>query len=265
MNKLLCTALLTALAAVMIYSAVNIVLTEKDYMKSEKIYEKSRAENFHVSEEEQEAISSDESEVHFPDVFVDFNALKETNPDIVGWLWIPGTELSYPLLRAENNSKYLNLSYDLQSTNSGGIFMDCRNSPDFTDGNTVIYGHNMKSGGMFGTLKDFSDIDYLRENTDLYIFTETEVFKYRIFAAYKTEADSLSYTRSFSDKFCFEDLIGYIKSSAGENICRAPGEASVLVTLSTCTSARRTERFVVHACLVASKITDGTSLNNKTE
>jgi len=265
MNKLLHTSLLTALAALMIYSAANIVLTERDYLKAENIYEKSRTENFRISEKEQEAISADESEEHFPEVFVDFDTLKKTNPDVVGWLWIPDTEINFPLLRAENNWKYLSLSYDLQSTNSGGIFMDCRNSPSFADGNTVIYGHNMKSGGMFGTLKDFADIDYLRENTNLYIFTEAEVFKYRIFAAYKTEADSLSYTRSFSDEFCFEDLIGYIKSTAGENFCGATGKASALVTLSTCTSARRTERFVVHAYLAASKITDGTSLKNKTE
>lgn len=252
MNKLLCTVLLTALTAVMIYSATSIVRTEKDYGKAEKIYEKSRAENLRVPEQAREAFATDAPEEGFPDVFVDFSSLKKTNPEVVGWLWIPDTEISYPLLRAENNSKYLNLSYDLQSTNSGGIFMDFRNSPDFTDSNTVIYGHNMKSGGMFGTLKTFAGVDYLQEHDELYIFTETELYKYRIFAAYKTEADSLSYTRSFSKELGFEDLMGYIKSSTGETLCGEPGDGSTLVTLSTCTSARKTERFVVHAYLVAS-------------
>ena len=257
--------LLIIFSAVLIWSLASIGLIVGDYRKVEAIYEKSRSENFHISESTPEVTVSDISEEYFPEVSVDFDSLKKSNPDVVGWLWIPDTDINFPLVRAENNWKYLNLSYNLKHTNSGSIFMDFRNSENFSDDNTVIYGHNMKSGGMFGKLKDFGDSDYLTEHPDLYIFTQTRVFKYHVFAAYKTEADSQSYTRSFTKDLDFEDYIGYAKCCAGENLSAPPEETAPLITLSTCTSVQRNGRFVVHAYLVASKSTDVTSLGNKTE
>ena len=257
--------LIIVLSAVLIWSLASIGMTVGDYKKADAIYEKSRSESFHLSESAPDVPVSDISEEYFPQVSVDFEALTKSNPDVVGWLWIPDTDINFPLVRAENNWKYLNLSYNLQRTNSGSIFMDFRNSADFSDGNTVIYGHNMKSGGMFGTLKKFGDNAYLTEHPDLYIFTQTRVFKYRIFAAYKTEADSQSYTRSFTKDFNFEDYIGYVKCCAGENLSASPEETAPLITLSTCTSVQRNGRFAVHAYLAASKSADVTSLGNKTE
>lgn len=265
MNKILRSVLIIVLSAALIWSLASIGLTVGDYKKADAIYEKGRSESFHLSESTPELPVSGITEEYFPEVSVDFEALTKTNPDVVGWLWIPDTDINFPLLRAADNWKYLNLSYDLQRTNSGSVFMDFRNSADFSDDNTVIYGHNMKSGGMFGKLKDFGETAYLTEHVDLYIFTETQVFKYRIFAAYKTEADSQSYTRSFLDAFGFKDFIDYIEGCASENLLAPPEETAPIITLSTCTSVQRNERFVVHAYLVASKSTNGTSLDSKTE
>ncbi|MFB0920682.1 MAG: class B sortase [Oscillospiraceae bacterium] len=265
MKKMLRSLLIVILSAILIWSLASIGMTVDDYKKADEIYEKSRSENFHISESTSEIPVSDIAEEYFPEVRVDFKALTKTNPDVIGWLWIPDTEINFPLLRAADNWKYLNLSYNLQRTNSGSIFMDFRNSQNFSDDSTVIYGHNMKSGGMFGRLKDFGNTDYLTEHPDLYIFTQSRVLKYRIFAAYKTEADSQSYTRSFSKEFSFEDFIAYIKDSAAEN-CSSPPEGAVpIITLSTCTSVQRNGRFVVHAYLSASKNTEDSSPDSKTE
>lgn len=240
-----------SLSFALIYSTTCIVLTEAEYIRAETIYDKSRSESFHILETAQEASALNEAEEFFPAVQVDFERLKKTNVEIVGWIWIPETNINFPLLLAKDNWKYLSLSYNLQQTNSGSIFMDFRSSPDFTDDNTVIYGHNMKSGGMFGELKEFSNSDYLVQHCDLYIFTEERVFKYRIFAAYKTECDSKSYTLDFSEDFGFDGFIKYVTSCASG--ADMPEERTTLVTLSTCTSARMTERFVVHAFFVAEK------------
>ncbi len=257
--------LIIALSAVLIWSLTSIGLTVSDYKKADAIYEESRNENFHISESSPDVPVLSISEEYFPEVSVDFEALNKTNPDVIGWLWIPDTDINFPLLHSADNWKYLSLSYDLQRTNSGSIFMDFRNSNHLSDDNTVIYGHNMKSGGMFGKLKDFGDLDYLAEHTDLYVFTETQIFKYRIFAAYKTVSDSQSYTRSFLEDVDLKDFLDYIQVSAAENSLDPPKDITPFVTLSTCTTGQRNGRFVVHAYLVASKSPEGSSLDNKTE
>ena len=259
MRKVLRTTLLIVLFGVLIYSMTHIVLTETEYKRAEAIYDKSRSESFHISDTVQPASALSEANEYFPDASVDFEMLKSTNAEVVGWIWIGETNINFPLLRGEDNRKYLNLSYDLQQTNSGSIFMDFRNSPDLSSVNTVIYGHNMKSGGMFGELKKFGEPEYLKQHCDLYIFTETCAFKYRIFAAYKTESESKSYTLDFSKDFSYNDFIEYAMSFASDEGSAAPSEITKLITLSTCTSGRRNERFVVHAFLIAAKSTDAFS------
>lgn len=252
MNKKIRAILIIVLSCVLLYSFTHIVKNETDYTKAEKIYDKSRQESFHLYNTAQQAIATDEKE-HFPEASVDFDELEKINSEIIGWLWIPGTNISYPLLQADDNIKYLNLSYDLQQTNSGSIFMDYRSSSNFSDDNLLIYGHNMHSGGVFGELKKFADAEYLNQNCELYIFTKCRVYKYLIFAAYVTENDSRSYTRNFTEDFGYEDFLNFTASAAGGNEKEPPEDAAALVTLSTCTSVRRDERFVVHAYLDATK------------
>ena len=260
MKKILLTTAVVIFAGVLLYSLARIVLTESDYRKAEEIYGQSREQNFHVEDPDPEAPVSNTSEEYFPEVSVDFKTLETENSEVIGWLWIPGTEISFPLLRGVDNSKYLSLSYNLKRTNSGSIFMDYRNSGCFDDSNTVIYGHNMKSGGMFGTLKSYADADFFSEHSYFYVFTAERVYKYRVFACGTTEADSHSFTRIFTDDFSFDDFTAYVKGYSGGNFSEAPEKAVPLVTLSTCTSGSRSSRFVVHAYLAASKSTAAVSV-----
>jgi len=256
MNGKLRISLSSLFALILIGSLTSIIVTDVDYRRAQEIYEDSRNESFHVSPETEKTAGAavpDMPETYFPEVCVDFAALTEKNPDVVGWLWIPDTTISFPLLRSGDNSKYLTLSYDLQRSSSGSIFMDYRNSTLFKDDNTVIYGHNMKNGSMFGRLKDFAEADFLSEHCDLYIFTADTTFKYRIFAACTTEADSESYTRTFSNGSGFFGFIDYIKNCPGVNLTEPPATDTPLLTLSTCTSGSRRTRFVVQACLIAEK------------
>jgi sortase B len=101
-----------------------------------------------------------------PYVAVDFDSLLAINPETVGWLAIPGTEISYPVLQAENNSKYLNTSFGGERSGTGAIFMDHGNSAEPLDTNTVIYGHNMGRGrtDMFGSLLAYKEESYCVEH-----------------------------------------------------------------------------------------------------
>ncbi|MGI5984517.1 MAG: class B sortase [Clostridiales bacterium] len=256
MGKKFRMVLAVILSIVLVYSAARIVMTEIEYKKAEDIYEKSQNEYFHFLDktaplwQEADNLSSEE---YFPDVYVDFKALRTANPEIAGWIWIPDSSVNFPLLRAEDNRKYLSLSYDMQHTDSGSIFIDYRNSPDFSDDNTVIYGHNMNNGSMFGSLKKYSDAEYMDEHRNLYIFTGERIFKYRVFSAYKTESGSRSYTLSFPDNTCFFDYIDYAVTHSGYRMDFAPESKTPLLTLSTCTSGGQSKRFVVHAELISVK------------
>ena len=264
MNKVLRIVLILLFSAVLIYSLTKIVLIELEYKKADDIYADSRTAHFHVSEDpsdsgtlgQADSTKDASDEEYFPFAVADVAELQAINPEVAGWLWIPGTTINYPLVQAQDNAKYLSLSYDLQRTNSGSIFMDFRNTADFSDDNTVIYGHNMHSGGMFGSLKEFGEPSYLDTHKYLYVFTSGRILKYRVFAAYKTENTSESYTRDFSAEIDYTSYMDYVFSSAGENLLDAPDKQAPLLMLSTCTSVRRTERFVLHATLVAEKDTE---------
>lgn len=271
MKQKLRIPLMLALSAVLVYSVGRIMLIQQEYRTADAIYEESRAENFRVESppppakapatsqapDQEEAPPQEETpDDGFPAASADLEALSAVNSEVIGWLWIPGTDISYPLLHGKDNQKYLNTSYNLTHSSSGSIFQDFRNAGDMTDDNTVIYGHNMKNGGMFGTLKDFAQPEHMEEHKYVYLFIRGAVLKYRIFAAYKTESTSDSYIRDFSKTMGYEDFLAYITDSAGSSIAQPPGEQTRLLTLSTCTSGRRTERFVLHAAFEAEKRLD---------
>ncbi len=260
MHKTVRFILILIFVAALVYSLINLVQLARDYKQADDIYNESRAEHFHVAPTPTPAGAAEdapeptaEPEDAFPEAYADIAELQVVNPEVSGWLWIPETNISYPLLQGLDNIKYLSRSYDLQYTGSGSIFTDYRSAADFSGDNTVIYGHNMNNGGMFGKLKEFGERDYLEEHPYIYIFTAERTLKYRVFAAYKTQSTSESYVFNFAEAGTdFARYLAYIAASAGENHTELPEEGALLM-LSTCTSAQRTERFVVHAVLVAEK------------
>lgn len=229
-------------SAVLLFSLGRVVMIQMGYWSADKLYQELRDQRFRVQEPlAEEATRADA----FPAVQIDIEGLKELNPEVIGWIWIPDTEVSYPFLKGTDNQTYLSRSYRLEKDVGGSIFMDYRNGSDMSDDNTILYGHNMKNGAMFGGLKKFADPTYREANPYVYLVIQNGILKYRIFAAYQTESTSRSYTRDLSGNR--EEFLSYIASCAGESGIELPDKQSRMITLSTCTSVRRTERFVVHA------------------
>lgn len=114
---------------------------------------------------------------------VDFKKLKEINPDVVGWIHIPGTDISYVVVRAEDNDYYLHRNYNGEYSFAGTLFLDCLNSPQWDDFNTIIYGHNMKNDSMFGTLNKYKNYDYYAEHPYIEIYYEDQVSIYEVCCA----------------------------------------------------------------------------------
>lgn len=104
------------------------------------------------------------------DVYAMMMSLRETNPDVVGWIEIDGTNISYPILKGENNDFYLDHDAEKSFSNGGSIYMDSDNAADFSDFDTVIYGHNMSGRKMFSDLKLFSEEEFFQDHPKTVIY-----------------------------------------------------------------------------------------------
>ena len=143
--------------------------------------------------------------------------LKVKYPDVVGWLTVPGTKIDYPFVQAEDNDRYLRGDLDGNYALAGTLFMDCRCEIDFSSQNTIIYGHHMKNGSMFGTLKSFADKNFFDKNQSGTIFLPRQTMKLEFFAymvvkstdqqIYSTELN-LDYVRQNARQYREIDLTG---------------------------------------------------------
>jgi len=177
---------------------------------------------------------------------VDLTALKAVNPEVVGWLLVNDTEISYPVVQGPDNDKYLKTAYDGTRSNAGSIFMNANNTADLSDAHTLIYGHNMRDDSMFGKLMYFEDPAYLNEHRYFTIYNETGEHQYEIFSAFVTFSASFVYTDTFSFSWEYYDFIEDALNASILDMGVEVTENDRIVTLSTCTSrGNRAERFVV--------------------
>lgn len=193
-------------------------------------------------------LQEEEPEV-FSTLAIDFDRLLNINRNIVGWIYIPGGFISYPLLQAPNNHHYLNLTFDNRQNVLGSIFLDFRNDPNFEDPNTIIYGHDTRNDMMFGSLKRHLDQDYADAHRYVHIIREHEVRVYEIFAVFETPATSHVYTMHFATEKSFAEYLQEMIAKSAITANNLPNTESI-ITLSTCTPTGRDIRLVAQAKLV---------------
>lgn len=181
---------------------------------------------------------------------VDLAALQQVNSDVIGWISIPDTELSYPVLQGEDNQYYLNHTWRKQRNGVGAIFMDCRFDPELTEFYTLIYGHRMHNATMFGSLARYEDAAYWQEHPSVYLVLEGGVNRYDIFAAFEASVDSDVYRRGFSQPEDREAFISWCLEQSVIDTGVRPTAEGRIITLSTCTqSGGAATRWVVLAAL----------------
>lgn len=180
---------------------------------------------------------------------IDLAALREVNEDVVGWIRIPDTKIDYPLMQGEDNDYYLNHTWERSSNSVGSIFLEYRNSPDLMDYNTIIYGHNMKNGSMFATLSRYSSEQYWELHPYVYITTDAGVYRYEVFSSYKANVDGVTYGLSFHQAKTKETFLLHILGNSSIHPEIVPGKNDRILTLSTCSGADYSTRWVVHARL----------------
>ena len=150
------------------------------------------------SQAEQEETEGTEENGH-PALQVDFTALKESNRDFVGWFYWGLFDLSYPVVQGADNDAYIHTSFTGDYAKSGTLFLDSGNQPDFTSRHSIIYGHDMKDRSMFGKLKLLLQDTDVEDDPYFYIFTESEVRKYRVFAYSVISPEDALYSAVNSD------------------------------------------------------------------
>lgn len=180
---------------------------------------------------------------------IDFDILQSENPDIIAWIYSEGTPINYPVVQGKDNQYYLKRLTDLTYNSSGTLFMDFRNSSDFSDRNSVIYGHNMKNKSMFGSLVEYKQQDYYDEHPYLWLLTKERAYRIDLIAGFVTASDSDSYC-VFETK---AELDAYISRAVGRSTFSSDadtGNTDRIVTLSTCSYENNTARYVVIGKLV---------------
>lgn len=175
---------------------------------------------------------------------IDFEELKNVNSDIVGWLRIRALDISYPVVQGEDNDFYLHRTFEKTDNFAGCLFVNADNRSDLTDQNTIIYGHNMKNGSMFGKLKDFNDPETFKKSKYFWIFTPDLIYEYRIFSAGIVDTVGNTYQISFTDEEFDQFINQAFANSVVENSDVEVTTDDRVVTLSTCTGDDST-RFVV--------------------
>lgn len=181
---------------------------------------------------------------------VDFESLLKINEDIVGWLKVGAVDISYPVTQGEDDDYYLHHTFEGVENVAGCIFMEYQNSDKFDDENTVIYGHNMKNGSMFGMLRHILNEGVYEEDPYFWIYTPTYIYKYKIFNCTTVGAVSNTYTLTFATEEDFQDYLDV--AAAQSQVDSADVKVTSddrIVTLSTCTGDSST-RFVVQGKLI---------------
>lgn len=185
---------------------------------------------------------------------IDFDAVKEEYPNTIAYLKVNGTGVEYPIVQGEDNDFYLKHSIDDSNNSLGWPFMDYRADPDKMLGNTTIYGHNIKNGGIFGELhklldnKKWFDED---ANKEIYFVTEDKTYVYKIFSVYNTSPNFNYFKAEFNTAEDFDNFFNIVSDK--NKVDNLEGIAcNQILTLSTCYNSGR-QRLVIHAYLERSK------------
>ena len=192
---------------------------------------------------------------------IDFESLWETNQDVYAWITIPGTAIDYPILQHEaDDSYYLDYTIDGLKGYPGCIYTERVNSKDFTDNNTVIYGHNMKNGTMFAGLHKFEDADFFKEHKQVLIYTPEREYDYTIFAAYIYDDRHLMYSFNFADEQVYATYLEDIQNMRSMNaLIREDITVTAedkIITLVTCIGNQPSKRLLVQAVLNQDEVTE---------
>lgn len=191
------------------------------------------------------------------DLTVDWDALKAVNPDTVGWIYIPGTPVNYPIVHTTDNEKYL--THDFKGSEGwiatfGAIFLAAENRGDFTDANNMIYGHHLNDGSMFACIANFDNQETFDASRTVYLLTPQGNYRLTTFALVHVAADDPLAQTAFADE---TERVAYVQDKIDRSVVTvsdAPAAADMTRTfaLSTCDNLPSDGRYVLYSYVAES-------------
>lgn len=202
------------------------------------------------------------------DLTVDWDALRAINPDIVGWIYIPETQINYPVVHTDNNETYL--THDFKGDQGwlaqfGTIFLAAENRGDFTDANNVLYGHNMNDGSMFASIARMTDQATFDASRTIYILTPQGNYRLNTFSLVHCAADDPIVETAFASE---EDRVAYVQDKIDRSVVSAAGipsaaEMGQTYMFSTCDNLASDGRYVLFAYVADSTVANVVSTDTQ--
>lgn len=179
---------------------------------------------------------------------IDFKKLKEQNPDTVAYIKVNNTNIDYIVVKGNDNDYYLHHSFRQKPNTAGWVFASYQNKIDGTDKNIVIFGHNMRDGSMFGTLKRVLTKKWYnnKDNQSIKLVAEQGTFTYKVFSIYQVMPEDYYIQTDFNNDKQYANFLKTIKARSINDFGISITKDDSILTLSTCSSTGK-ERVVLHA------------------
>ena len=249
MKKVVRVVCILAFSFLMIFSAWKIFDIQRTYKAGKDTYDNLEqyvsVSTYPTLTKEDPALPYTEEEISVDWPQVDFNQLQEINPDVIGWIYIEGTEINYPVVQGTDNDYYLTHLVDGTRNSSGSIFMDASASSDLTDQHSIIFGHNMKNGTMFAALMNYKDPAFYEEHPEILFLTPTCNYLIRIFSGHIADASVNAWEREFKD-IHFSDWLSTVTKQSLFLSEHQPQSDDLIVSLSTCSYEFNDAKFLLH-------------------
>lgn len=251
MRKLLCVILTLIFAFVAFFAGYQIIREYRERQISVNVYTdldkyvSTPVTTVDTDENESDMSLSEETETPSDAPEIDFDALLSINSDCVGWIYIPKTEISYPIVQGSDNSYYLKHLFDGKWNSSGCIILDYRVDTSLSDRHSIIYGHHMKNGTMFSGLTKYKEQNHYENHSVGYIITPEQTYKIEFFAGYVADVTDSAWKIDFESDEDFENWIEEANKKSWFTSDISPAVTDRILTLSTCSYEFDNARFVL--------------------
>lgn len=251
-KKLVQVLLLIICLSVFCYSGYRLYLIYHGYSQADRVYQD--VTNQYVTPmtqlQEDETQPSEAPKIkEYAPIQIDFDALLQDSPDVVGWIYCADTVINYPIVHGEDNEFYLRHLADKTYNFSGSIFMDYRCSGEFNGFNTLIYGHNMRNGSMFSVLEKYRDPEFREAHPVMYLLTPEQDYRMDILAGVLTDGDSPLYMLPGNEEE-FRRFLEKFRDKADFTMEQELSGVEKTVCLSTCAYDFDEARYLVLGSLV---------------
>jgi sortase B len=179
----------------------------------------------------------------------DFDALSAINDEVVGWIQISNTKINYPVAQGSDNSYYLRHMFNKEYNAGGAIFLDYRNSSDFSSRHSIMYGHQMGNGTMFTGIQNYKNQSYYDSHAYGILYTPSGNYVVEFFSGYVTANSGDAWDIRFNDD---EEFSSWIESQISKSDFSAgftPSVSDMILTFSTCSSAFENAKYVLHGVI----------------